>query len=600
MSTRLATGGRLLNKTAPLTFSFNGKQMRGYAGDTLASALLANDQMLVGRSFKYHRPRGIVTSGPEEPNALMNLGQEGRFEPNARATTTELFDGLEAASQNHWPSLEFDVGAINKHLSRFLPAGFYYKMFMHPRSLWKHVYEPVIRHSAGLGKAPKAADADTYEHFYAFCDVLIVGGGVAGLQAALAAGQSGARVILLEQTPHWGGRAPVDGGRIDGASVDDWIAQTLIKLRGMENVTLRERTMGAGVYDHGYVLGYEQLRDHAPEAAGPRHRLWRIRAGHVITATGAIERPLSFAGNDVPGVMLASAVRDYVANFAVSPGDRTVLVTNNDNAYLTAIALKHAGLDVPAILDARVLPQDSQLVAQAKALGIRVLMGQGVSSVLGGKRVTGVAVCSQAGEGAVLEEIACDAVAMSGGWSPVVHLWSHCGGKLTWDKARACFRPDQDNPPTGADGLGFVTPAGAAAGVFALDDVLHDAHAAAEGVATTLGLKLPRDARSPVADRREEAPMSPVWQMPQGASVKLREKTFLDYQNDVKVSDVRLAAQEGFVSVEHAKRYTTLGMATDQGKLSNINGLATLAGALDAEIPSVATKYCQLKTYTIY
>jgi len=589
MSTRLATGGRLLNKAAPVTFSFNGKQMRGYAGDTLASALLANDQMLVGRSFKYHRPRGIVTSGPEEPNALMNLGQEGRFEPNARATTTELFDGLEAASQNHWPSLEFDVGAINKHLSRFLPAGFYYKMFMHPRPLWKHVYEPIIRHSAGLGKAPKAADADTYEHFYAFCDVLIVGGGVAGLQAALAAGQSGARVILLEQTPHWGGRASVDGGRIDGASVDDWISQTLVKLRGMENVTLRKRTMGAGVYDHGYVLGYEQLRDHAPDTAGPRHRLWRIRAGHVITATGAIERPLSFAGNDVPGVMLASAVRDYVANFAVSPGDRTVLVTNNDNAYLTAIALKHAGLDVPAILDARVLPQDSLLVAQAKALGIRVLMGQGVSSVLGGKRVTGVAVCSQAGEGAVLEEIACDAVAMSGGWSPVVHLWSHCGGKLTWDKTRACFRPDQDNPPTGADGLGFVTPAGAAAGVFALDDVLHDAHAAAEGVATTLGLKLPRDARSPVADRREEAPMSPVWQMPQGASVKLREKTFLDYQNDVKVSDVRLAAQEGFVSVEHAKRYTTLGMATDQGKLSNINGLATLAGALDAEIPSVGT-----------
>ncbi|MEX3314920.1 sarcosine oxidase subunit alpha family protein [Sulfitobacter sp. PS-8MA] len=589
MSTRLATGGRLLNKTAPLSFSFNGKQLRGYEGDTLASALLANDQMLVGRSFKYHRPRGIVTSGPEEPNALMNLGQEGRFEPNARATTTELFDGLEAASQNHWPSLEFDLGAINKHLSRFLPAGFYYKMFMHPRPLWKHVYEPIIRHSAGLGKAPKAADVDTYEHFYAFCDVLIIGGGVAGLQAALDAGQSGARVIVLEQSPHWGGRAPVDGGRIDGASVDAWIAQTLSSLREMENVTLRTRTMGAGVYDHGYVLGYERLRDHTPDLPGPRHRLWRIRAGHVITATGAIERPLSFAGNDLPGVMLASAVRDYVVNYAVSPGDRTVLVTNNDNAYLTAIALKQAGLDVPAILDARVLPQDPQLVAQAKALGIRVLMGQGVSSVLGGKRVTGVAVCSQAGEGAVLEEIACDAVAMSGGWSPVVHLWSHCGGKLTWDKARACFRPDEDHPPTGADGLGFVTPAGAAAGVFALDDVLHDAHAAAEGVARSLGFKLPREASSPVAERREEAPMAPVWQMPQGASVKLREKTFLDYQNDVKVSDVRLAAQEGFVSVEHAKRYTTLGMATDQGKLSNINGLATLAGALDADIPSVGT-----------
>ncbi|UOA32258.1 Sarcosine oxidase subunit alpha [Sulfitobacter sp. DSM 110093] len=589
MSTRLATGGRLLNKSKPLNFTFNGKQMRGYEGDTLASALLANDQVLVGRSFKYHRPRGIVTSGPEEPNGLVGLGQEGRFEPNARVTTTELHEGLEAESQNHWPSLEFDVGALNKHLSRFLPAGFYYKMFMHPRPLWKHLYEPIIRHSAGLGKAPKAADADTYEHFHAFCDVLVIGGGVAGLQAALAAGLSGARVIVMEQSAHWGGRAPVDGGTVDDAPVEGWIAQTLDRLRGMENVDLRDRTMGAGVYDHGYVLGYERLRDHAPEDAGPRHRLWRVRAGHVITATGAIERPLSFAGNDVPGVMLASAMRDYVANYGVSPGDRTVVVTNNDNAYLTAIALKQAGLEVPAVLDARVLPQDSELVAQAKALGIRVVMGQGVSSVLGGKRVTGVAVCSQAGEGAVLEEIACDAVAMSGGWSPVVHLWSHCGGKLTWDTTHACFRPNQDHPPTGADGHGFVTPAGAAAGVFALDDVLHDAHAAADGVATSLGFKMPRDFTSPEATRREEAPMMPVWQMPQGASVKLREKTFLDYQNDVKVSDVRLAAQEGFVSVEHAKRYTTLGMATDQGKLSNINGLATLAGALDAEIPSVGT-----------
>ncbi|MFG6592191.1 sarcosine oxidase subunit alpha family protein [Sulfitobacter sp. 1A12157] len=589
MSTRLATGGRLLNKSKPLSFTFNGKQMRGYEGDTLASALLANDQVLVGRSFKYHRPRGIVTSGPEEPNGLVGLGQEGRFEPNARVTTTELYEGLAAESQNHWPSLEFDVGAINKHLSRFLPAGFYYKMFMHPRPLWKHLYEPIIRHSAGLGKAPKAADADTYEHFHAFCDVLVVGGGVAGLQAALSAGRSGVRVIVMEQSAHWGGRAPVDGGTVDGAPVADWIAQTLDRLRGLENVELRDRTMGAGVYDHGYVLGYERLRDHAPESAGPRHRLWRVRAAHVITATGAIERPLSFAGNDVPGVMLASAMRDYVANYGVSPGDRTVVVTNNDNAYLTAIALKQAGLEVPAVLDARVLPQDSELVALARALGIRVVMGHAVSSVQGGKRVTGVAVCSQAGEGAVLEEIDCDAVAMSGGWSPVVHLWSHCGGKLTWDGAKACFRPDQDHPPTGADGHGFVTPAGAAAGVFALDDVLHDAHAAADGVATSLGFKLPRDLTAPTAARREEAPMMPVWQMPQGASVKLREKTFLDYQNDVKVSDVRLAAQEGFVSVEHAKRYTTLGMATDQGKLSNINGLATLAGALDAEIPSVGT-----------
>jgi sarcosine oxidase subunit alpha len=589
MSTRLATKGRLVDTSKPMSFSFNGKKLRGYAGDTLASALLANDQMLIGRSFKYHRPRGLVASGSEEPNGLVNLGSEGKFEPNQRVTTTELFEGLEAASQNHWPSLEFDVGAINKYLSRFLPAGFYYKMFMYPRAAWKHVYEPIIRHSAGLGKAPKARDEDTYEHFYAFCDVLVVGGGVAGLQAALTAGQAGARVILLEQTDHWGGRAVVDGGMIDGASVDNYVEKTLAILKTMENVTLRNRTMGAGVYDHGYALGYERLTDHAPEIDGPRHRLWRIRAAQIITATGAIERPLSFAGNDIPGVMLASAVRDYVVNYGVSLGDRTVVATNNDNAYLTAIALKQAGLDVPVILDARVLPDDRGLVAQAKALGIRVLMGHAISSVKGGKRVTGVAICSQAGEGAVLEEIPCDAVAMSGGWSPVVHLWSHCGGKLRWDTTHACFSPDVDNPPKGADGMAFVTPAGAASGMFALDDVLHDAHAAAEGVITCLDMKLPRDVTSPEAERREESPMAAVWLMPQGANAKLRAKTWLDYQNDVKVSDVRLAAQEGFVSVEHAKRYTTLGMATDQGKLSNINGLATLAGALDAEIPAVGT-----------
>ncbi|MGH1357046.1 MAG: FAD-dependent oxidoreductase, partial [Thalassovita sp.] len=347
---------------------------------------------------KYHRPRGIVASGAEEPNALVGLGQGARFEPNQRVTTTELFDGLTSESQNHWPSLEFDVGVLNNYAARFLPAGFYYKTFMAPRAAWKHLFEPIVRQSAGLGKVPKDRDGDTYEHFYAHVDVLVIGGGVAGLQAAKSAAANGQKVLLLEQTAHWGGRAPVDGGAVAGQPAADWVDQTVSDLMQMPNVTLRNRCMGAGVYDHGFVLGYERLTDHAPAQDGPRHRLWRIRAGRIITATGAIERPLSFAGNDVPGVMLASAVRDYVVNFGVSVGDRTVIVTNNDDAYRTAIALVQAGLMVPAILDARPTGGGA-LAEEARALGIRVETGKAIAKVHGGKRVTGVSVCLQAGEG---------------------------------------------------------------------------------------------------------------------------------------------------------------------------------------------------------
>ena len=584
MSTRLQTGGRLLNKDVPLNFTFNGRKMKGYQGDTLASALLANNQMLVGRSFKYHRPRGVVSSGAEEPNALINMGEGTRFEPNQRATTTELFDGLVAESQNHWPSLEFDIGAINSKLARFLPAGFYYKMFIHPRPLWKHVYEPFIRRSAGLGKAPKMRDSDTYEHFYAFYDLVIIGGGIAGLMAAKAAASSGAQILVMEQSAHWGGRCMVELDQINGKDPEYFIENLVTELTAQPNVTMRTRLMGAGVYDHGYLLGYERLRDHAPSQPGPRHRLWRIRAGKILTATGAIERPLSFAGNDLPGVILASALRDYVENFGVSMGDRTVVLTNNDDAYRTAIALKAAGLDVPVILDAR-SAGGGALAEAAQKLGIRVETGKAVAFVKGRGVVTGVAICDQAGQGTVLEEIACDCLAMSGGWSPVVHLWSHCGGKLIWDEAMAMFRPDPEKAPLNQKGEGFVSAAGAANGYFSLGAVMQDAlqqGAEAAGI-TAASQSLPE------VDQTAEAAMEAVWMMPQGAGVKLRSKAWLDFQNDVKVSDVQLAAQEGFESVEHAKRYTTLGMATDQGKLSNINGLAVLAGALNADIPAVGT-----------
>ncbi len=587
MSTRLANNGRLIDRRKPINFLFNSKKMIGYEGDSLAASLLANDQILVGRSFKYHRPRGIVASGAEEPNALINLGEGGSFEPNARATTTETFDGMVAVSQNHFPSLEFDVGAINSKLSQFLPAGFYYKMFIHPRSFWKHIYEPFIRKSAGLGKAPKDRDLDKYEHYYHHCEVLVVGGGIAGIQAAKSAAASGVRVMLVEQTAHWGGRAVVDGVVIDNIAAEEWIKGALSELSVMDNVVIRNRTQGSGVYDHGYALGYERISDHTPGDSRPRHRLWRIRCKQIIVATGAIERPLSFAGNDIPGVMLAAAVRDYVVNYGVSPGDRTVIVTNNDDAYRTAIVLKDAGLDIPLIIDAR--PKGGGiLMDQAIAAGIRVETGRGIAKVKGGKRVTGVSICSQAGEGAELEEISCDVVAMSGGWSPVVHLWSHCGGKLFWDSRKAMFCPDPKHPPLGVDGEGMVRVVGVANGHLGSAAVLIDANEQGSVAAVAAGGKT-KKLKAAHCNNSVEFPMLPVWLMPQGANYGLRSKSWLDFQNDVKVIDVQLAAQEGFESVEHTKRYTTLGMATDQGKLSNINGLAVLSKSLNMDIPDVGT-----------
>lgn len=588
MSHRLATGGRLIDRNRPVSFRFNGRQMSGFAGDTLAASLLANDQMLLGRSFKYHRPRGIVAAGAEEPNALVGLGSGNRFEPNQRATTTELFEGLTATSQNHWPSLDFDLLALNSLVPQFLTAGFYYKTFLWPRAFWKHVYEPIIRRSAGLGHAPEAGarDADTYEQIYAFADVLVIGGGIAGLQAALTAAETGARVALWEQTAHWGGRAPVDGIEIDGKPAEEWIKNTVQCLENMNNVHLRLRCMGAGVHDHGYCLGYERVSDHAPGGDAPRHRLWRMRAGQIITATGAIERPLSFAGNDVPGVMLAAAMRDYLIDYAVAPGAQVVVVTNNDDAYRTAIALRRAGVGVAAIVDARA-DVTGTLPEAARAAGIRIIPGSGIRKVKGSKRVKGVEICAIDSRGvAFSEKLDCDAVAMSGGWSPVVHLWSHCGGKLVWDEIGHFFRPDPARPPLGQEGAGFVRVCGAANGQ--LGGVLSDAHTAglSAAQATGAGTKAAPAAQDTTSDM---APMEPVWVMPRAAEYDLRMKMWLDFQNDVKVSDVQLAAREGFQSVEHTKRYTTLGMATDQGKLSNINGLAVLSDALGQPIPATGT-----------
>lgn len=552
---RLARGGRLIDRACQVPFRFDGRHLRGLNGDTLASALLANGQMLMGRSFKYHRPRGPLASGAEEPNALFGLGQGGRFEPNQRATTTALIPGMVLGSQNCWPSLDADIWAVNNWLSPLLPAGFYYKTFIHPRPFWKHLFEPIIRRSAGLGRAPTDRDPDRYEQAYGFADLVVVGGGISGLTAARDAAEKGQRVIVLEQSPVWGGRTPVDhpeGGAAINTLLDD--------LRARNNVTLRRNCMATGLYDHGYLLAREALADHDPNQGVPRQRLWRIRAGHVITATGALERPLSFACNDVPGVMLASAMRDFISDYGVAPGQRIVVVTNNDDAYRTALTASDAGLDVIAVIDAR--PDASgDLVQAVRARNIPILTGTAIARVKGGRHVEGVALCDFHGDGTVTGGLDCDAVAMSGGWSPVVHLWSHCGGKLHWDEGHAMFRPDPDRPPLGADGQGMVTAKGAANG----------------------------DLRCAGELERPEGETMPVWVMPQEAPYKLRAKMWLDFQNDVKVSDVELAAREGYASVEHTKRYTTLGMATDQGKVSNINGLAILSKALNQPIPATGT-----------
>ena len=553
---RLPRGGRLIDRAYQLPFRFDGRQMRGLVGDTLASAILANGQIMMGRSFKYHRPRGPVASGAEEPNALLGLGEGGRFEPNQRATTTALVGGMVTTPQNCWPSLNADVGAINNWMYRFLPAGFYYKTFIHPRPFWKHVFEPIIRRSAGLGKAPTEADPDRYEQAYAHVDVVVVGGGIAGLTAARDAAKQGKSVWVVEQTPQFGGRTPTD--HADG---QERIDALLAELRALPNVTLRRSTMATGLYDHGYLLAREAIADHDPNAGLPRQRLWRIRAGHVVVASGALERPLSFAGNDVPGVILASAVRDFIDLYGVAPGRSIVVVTNNDDAYRTALVALDAGLQVAAVIDARASATGA-LPEAVRARGVRVLTGSAVAGIKGGKAVEGVKLCAHAGSGDVTEVIDSDCVAMSGGWSPVVHLWSHCGGKLNWSDAQAMFAPDPNRPPTGADGRAMASAVGAAAGDLLVAD------------ATGAGA---------------EQALLPVWVMPANATRKMKFKMWLDFQNDVKVSDVELAAQEGYQSVEHTKRYTTLGMATDQGKVSNINGLAVLSNALKQPIPQTGT-----------
>ncbi len=585
---RLAGGGRI-DRTRQLAFTFNGTAYRGHAGDTLASALLANGVTLVGRSFKYHRPRGIFTAGAEEPNALVQLESGARTVPNVRATQVELYDGLKAESINAWPSLDHDIGAVNNLLGRVLPAGFYYKTFMWPASFWMK-YEHVIRHAAGLGRSPERPDPDRYDKMHAHCDVLVAGGGPAGLCAALAAGRTGARVILCDEQNEFGGSLLGARDSINSGSGTDWVAEAVAELEAMEEVRLLPRCQAAGYYDHNYLTLLERRHDHLPpglgsRAAGPRQRMWKVRAGQVILATGAIERPLVFADNDRPGIMLAGAARTYVNRYGVRPGERAVVFTNNDSAYAAAIDLAAAGVKVQAIVDLREGLHGGS-VAEARAAGLTVLDGRAIVATRGGKRVTGVDVMAlnDAGDAVVgsARHFDCDLVCVSGGWSPAVHLHCHSGGRLDFDAEQACFVPG----PT----IQKSRAVGAAAGRMMLADCLAEGYAAGVAAAADTGhRKRGRHPRPPAAEAMAGAgPMRHIWVVPTTRPTA-QAKQFVDIQLDVTAADVMLAAREGYESIEHLKRYTTLGMGTDQGKTSNINGLAIVAGMLEREIPEVGT-----------
>ncbi len=584
---RLQSGGRI-DHSKPLNFTFNGQRLQGYAGDTLASALLANGISLISRSFKLHRPRGIMGAWAECPNSLIQLGRGAGTVADARATQTELYEGLEASSVNCWPSVKFDVSAVNGLLSPMLPAGFYYKTFKWPKSWWDKVYEPQIRKSAGFAKAPTEPDPDRYDKKNRHCDVLVVGGGPAGMAAALEAGRRGARVILCDDQNEFGGRLLGNREFIDGKPGIEWIEDAVAELEALEEVTLLRRTTAFGHYHHGFVSLIERVTDHlgltSPDER-PRQRQWRIRARQLVLATGALERPLVFCNNDRPGIMTASAVSTYINRYGVKPGHRAIVFTNNDSAYQTALDLDDQGVEVAAIVDVR---SDAQgvLVDRARKEEIPIHAGYAVVDTRGGQHVTGVRVMRLNGRGdgvyGEVHHIDCDLVASSGGWNPVIHLHSHPGGTMRYDTSIASFVPDRV--------VGNTRNAGSCNGNFALGGCITEGFSAGASAACGAGFGSEDIAgETPDTGRRNDAPIRPMWRVPSRKPVSRAPKQFIDVQNDQTTADIYLAVREGYRSIEHIKRYTAMGFGTDQGKLGNINGAGVAADALGEDIAEIGT-----------
>ena len=573
---RIPGAGRL-TPARSARFTFDGQSYTGLQGDTLASALLANGVHLVGRSFKYHRPRGILSAGSEEPNALVTISRDAaRKTPNVRATVQELYDGLTSISQNRWPSLAYDVGAVNDLGSPFFSAGFYYKTFMWPKAAWKGLYEPFIRAAAGLGVAPDQPDPDHYASRFAHCEILIVGGGAAGIAAALAAAESGLRVILCDEQAELGGALHFESGAtIDGQDGWSWAQASVAKLAAMDNVRILPRTTAFGYYAQNFVGLVERVTDHlsSPGHDLPRERLWQVRAKRVILATGAIERHMVFADNDRPGVMLASAGRTYLNHYGVAVGRKVGVYTSNDSAYAAAIDLKKAGVEVAAIVDLRDNPTGA-LVEEARSLGIEVNHGRAVVGVGGRLRVTSMTVAPKSGGSE--RTIPIDALLTSAGWTPSVHLFSQSRGKVAFDEPTKRFLPG-----TYAQDCVSV---GACNGADSLETSIAEAIKAGERAA--------KEAGGAASGMKIKASSSEGWTggvvgSAPGAGPDTKVKAFVDFQNDVTAKDIRQAVKEGMRSIEHVKRFTTNGMATDQGKTSNLHGLAIAADALGKDIPEV-------------
>lgn len=583
---RLSSGGRV-DRSKPLNFMYNGKSYQGYQGDTVASALIANGVDIVGRSFKYSRPRGFVAAGAEEPNGILQMGAtEATQVPNVRATQQELFDGLVCSATNGWPNAETDLmSVVGKVGGKMMPPGFYYKTFMFPQSMWE-TYEKFIRKAAGFGRSPLENDPDSYDHINQHADVMVVGGGAAGLAAALTAARSGARVILADEQAEFGGALLHSKETIDGKPAIEWVKSVVSELQSLKNVILLPRSTVNGYHDHNFLTIHQRCTDHIADLAPVgqvRQRMHRVRTKWTVLATGAHERPLVFGNNDIPGVMLASAVSVYLNRYGVAAGNDLVLMTTNDYAYQAALDWADSGRNVVAIVDTRSNPQGER-VAQARERGLNIMTGSAVIDVKGSTRVKGAVIASIDTKGekvtGTAATYACDTIASSGGWSPAIHLSCHAGSRPEWNDDVIGFVPGKT--------VQKQLTAGGINGSFDLQSCLEEGLAAGEQAVQNAGFE-PQAIATPEVKVLDEEEAMALFHIPHTKPTSRAPKQFVDFQNDVTAAGIEVATREGFESIEHVKRYTAMGFGTDQGKLGNINGMAIAAKSLNQTIPETGT-----------